>query len=200
MADPLVDLIDSTEANAYLTAEGLTAPANLATIITGVSAAMQAYCNRNFVSQAYTVMLSGNGGNRISLPNFPITAISALSVDGVAVPASSSPTTPGYAFTDTQLVLRGYRFCRGDLNVSLTYTGGFTPGTGSGQMPSDIRLACCEGISAVIASFQYNDPRAVEVKAGGSSIKLGTLADLAKLCLTPNVTSTLNQRARVAPC
>lgn len=200
MADPLVDLVDSSEATAYLTAAGQPAPANLAAIITGVSSVMQQYASRNFVAQPYSVVLDGHGGDRVSLPNFPITAVAAVSVDGVNVPAAANALQSGFVFSETQVLLRGYRFNRGVQNVSLTYTAGYPVGNGAGQMPADLRIACCQGIAAVVASLDYDDPRAIELKSGGSSIKLATAADIERLCLTGDVTSVLNQRARVTPC
>jgi hypothetical protein len=75
----------------------------------------------------------------------------------------------------------------------MTYTAGFS------TVPADLKLACNEGIAAVVASFDYSDPRAIEVKAGGSSIKLGSVAEISRLCLTANVTAVLDQRKRVHP-
>jgi hypothetical protein len=194
VADPLVDLVASADASAYLVESGLAVPATLDKIITAVSAAMQSHANRRFPSQSYAVTLDGPGGGRLSLPNYPITAVGALQVDGVAIPAAVTPTSVGYAFSETQIGLRGMLFCRGFQNVALGYTAGFA------TIPADLSRACCEGIAAVVAAFQYNDPRVVEVKAGGSAIKLGSLVEFSKLCLTSNVTATLEQYKRVHPC
>lgn len=194
MADPLVDLITSQEASNYLADFGLVAPSDLDAIITGVSATMQSYASRNFVSQSYTASLNGQGGDRVSLPNYPITAVAALAIDGVAVPAAQTKTQFGFVFSDTQVLLRGYRFKRGVQNVDLTYTAGFT------SIPADLKHAAKEGVAAVIASFAYDDPRAVEIRAGGSAMKFLTTADIERLCLTGNVTSVLEQTKRVTPC
>lgn len=193
MADALIDLVDAGEATDHLTNAGLTAPANLGEIITGVSAAMQSYANRRFVEQEYTATVDGPGGARLSLPNFPITAVTSFSVDGVEWPEATTATSRGHVFSDTQVMLRGGIICRGIQNVEITYTAGFDP------VPADVRLACCEGIAAVVASFEYNDPRAVEVRSGGTSIKLAT-ADLRKRCLTDFVTGVLDELKRVTPC
>src|SRR4051812_31512044 len=145
MADALVDLVSSSEATAYLTAMGQAAPANLDVIITGVSAVMQEYASRRFVSQPYSVVVNGQGGSLLSLPNFPITAVSAFAVDGVAWQAAQTPTQRGYVFSETQIGLRGGIICRGFQNVSVTYTAGYSP------VPADLKLACNEGIAAVVA-------------------------------------------------
>lgn len=194
MADPLVDLVGSTEATAYLSDMGMAAPGDLDKIITGVSASMQSYANRNFVSQPYTRTLNGNGGDRVSLPDFPITAVSSLSIDGVSVPASASATQAGFVFSETQVLLRAYRFCRGVQNVVIGYTAGFA------TIPADLSRAACEGIAAVVSLFEKGDPRVVEAAAGGTRLKLASAADYDRFCLTPAVTSVLEQRKRVASC
>lgn len=194
MPNALVDLTDNAEATAYLTDAGLAAPADLDKIITGVSAAMQSYASRNFVSQAYAVALDGHGGDRVSLPNTPITVVASLSIDGVTIQPAASALAFGFLFSETQVLLRGYRFCRGVQNVALAYTAGFA------TIPSDLRRAACEAVAAVVAQFDYTDPRAVEFAAGGTKVKLASPSDYERLCLTPGVTSVLNQRARVIPC
>lgn len=194
MPTPLVDLTDSAEATAYLADVGLAVPSDLDKIITGVSAAMQSFASRNFVSQSYSVALDGAGTDRVSLPNTPITAVSALTIDGVNIPAAASALAQGFVFSETQVLLRGYRFCRGVQNVALTYTAGFV------TIPADLRRAACQGVAAVVASFDYTDPRVLEFAAGGTRIKLASQADYERLCLTPDVTAVLTQRARVAPC
>lgn len=193
MSDPL-DLVTLPVAKQALLDAGLTAPADLAGLVTGVSAAMQSYASRTFGSASYTTTRNGDGGCAMSLPNYPITAVASVSVDGVSLPAATTPTGAGFVFSDTQVFLRGHRFCRGIQNVTIAYTAGFA------TVPADIQRACCEGVSAVVAAFEYGDPRAVNVKAGGSGIELGSIAELAKLCLTPNVTMILDQVKRVVPC
>lgn len=193
MADPLVDLISLSELQAYLQDSGLSAPTDIEATITGVSAAMQSYANTNFVSQSYTFWFDGPGGPRKSLPNKPITSVSAVTVDGVSYPASTSPTSRGFIWSDTQVLLRGGVFTRGLQNCSVSYTAGFA------AIPGDIKRACCEGVGAVLAQFQYGDPRAIEMRSGGTAIKLGSLADYARLCLTANVTAVLDQRKRIYP-
>lgn len=193
MPDATVDLVDLNEVSAYLEGAGLIEPIDLDKVITGVSSQFAQYTNRNFVATTYSRVLNGHGGDRMSLPDFPITAVSAVTVDGVPIQASATPVQSGFVFSETQVLLRGYRFCRGVQNVAINYTAGFSP------IPADLRRACCEGVAAIIAQFQYNDPRVIEAASGGTKIKLGAIGDLAKLCLTANVTEVLEQRKRVHP-
>lgn len=195
MSDPLVDLTTSDAAAIHLANVSLTVPSNLDDLITAVSGVLQSYASRRFPSQPYSVMLNGEGGDRLNLPNTPITAVASVQIDGVNVPAAGSPTAYGYVFSDNQVLLRGWRFCEGVQNVAISYTGGFA------QIPAELAQACLEGVGAVIATFQYADPRAIELQAGGSKLVFasGKSNDLANLCLTPNVTQILNQYRRTAP-
>lgn len=196
MADALVDLVTEDEVSLFLDAAGQTAPGNLEGIITGVSAAVQQYLSRNLVSQPYSVVLNGEGGDRIFLPNSPITAVASLQIDGVAMAAAGGPTASGFVFNDNQVFLRGSRFCRGVQNIGLTYTGGYV------EIPADVRHAVCEAILAVVAMLGADDPRAIELQAGDTKLKFPDLsaAQLSDFCLTPNVTAMLSQRRRVVPC
>jgi hypothetical protein len=193
VADPLVDLVGATEATAYLAATGMSAPADLDKIITGVSAAMQSYASRNFVSQSYSRVLNGRGGDRVSLPDYPITAVSAVSVDGVTIQPAATPLQSGFVFSDTQVMLRGFRFSPGVQNVAIAYTAGFA------AVPADLVRAACEGVAAVVAAFDLEDPRVVEAQTGGTRLKLAQPSDYDRFILTPAITGVLEQRKRVVP-
>lgn len=194
MPNPLVDLTDVPSATAFLSENNFAVPSDLDAIITGVSAQMQQFANRNFVSQSYSTVLSGIGGRRLLLPNTPVTAVSSLTIDDEAIPASTGRYVPGYVFDDLGIWLRYYDFCRGPLNIALTYTAGYA------TVPQDLARACCEGVAAVIAAMATGDPRVVEVKAGGSSFRYASDSkSLADVCLTPNVTRVLMNRLRGAP-
>lgn len=199
MADPLIDLVTLSEAKAALAGASIPSPADsvLEAMITGVSTQFQSYLSRNLVSQPYSVVLDGSGGDRISLPNTPITAVTDLSVDGRAWSAASSPTAAGVVFSETQVYLRGGRFTRGVQNVVLTYTAGYSP------IPEDIKRAVYEALCAILAMFAITgDPRTIEFKAGDTAFKLasGTVVELSKVCISGNITSVLNERRRVVPC
>lgn len=194
MADPLTDLTSVAAATPYLAAAGLAAPADLDAIVTAVSAEMQSYASRNFVSQDYSVTLNGLGGVRLVLPNTPVTAIKSLTVGNLTIPAAPDAVSYGYVADEWGVWLRGYDFCRGIQNVALTYTAGYT------AIPMDLQEAALEAVAAYVAARANGDPRAIVLKAGGSQITYARdNADLAAICFTANVTSVLNQRRRVAP-
>lgn len=187
---PNVDLATAAEAVAYLKAHGEACSGDIQALLTAVSAQIQSYLSRNIPSQSYTVTLDGVGGSRVSLPNTPITAVDSVSVDGLAIQPAASPTCYGFVFSKSQVLLRGAIFSRGVQNITIEYTAGYA------TVPADIKLACLEGILAIMGT---DDPRATSLKAGNSAIEFGDLETLAGLCLTQNVTGILNQYRRVAP-
>lgn len=192
-ANEKVDLVTVAVAQAYLTAAKVTYTGDLQALVTAVSAQIQSYISRNIPSQDYSLTVDGPGGNAVLLKNTPVTAVASVSVDGQNIPAAASPSQFGFVFSHSQIKLRGSIFCRGVLNVAIAYTGGFA------TIPADLAQACLEGIEAVIAAIQTQDPRATMLKAGDSAIAFGHAGEIAQLVLTPNVTSILNQWRRVAP-
>ena len=188
-----VDLVVAADALAYLTAAKVTYGGDLQALVTAVSAIIQSYISRAIPSQSHSFTVDGRGGNAQLVRNYPITAVASVSVDGVAISPAADATQSGFVFSTTEIKLRGYRFCRGVMNVAIAYTGGFT------TIPADLKQACFEGIEAVVAAAQSQDPRATMLKAGDSAIAFGHAADMAQLVLTPSVTSILSQWRRVAP-
>ena len=50
----------------------------------------------------------------LPLSNYPVSAVSSLTIDGVSIPAAANAQGSGYLFAPTKLVLvGGYRFWRG---------------------------------------------------------------------------------------
>lgn len=92
----------------------------------------------SLISRAYTRIFSGRGTDRLSLPIWPVTSVSALTIGGVAVPASTwsggSIDQPGYILEpwagDDSPAMQGIRmldrtFTPGLQNISVTFTAGF---------------------------------------------------------------------------
>lgn len=107
----------------------------LAALVSGVSAWIQNWLERQILSAPYTKTVNGNGKQTLFLANTPITAVTALVVDGVSIPARTSVTGSGYTFDDDAIYLVNYCFTRGVQNVQLGYTGGLA------SVPADLDLA-----------------------------------------------------------
>jgi hypothetical protein len=112
----------------------------LTRLITAASRFIQSWLNRQLASGDWQEVRDGTGGQRLAFANFPVSAVLALSIDGLEIPPASSDGGygAGFVFTPTELALRGYVFTRRAQNVIVTYTAGFT------TIPPDIAQACIE--------------------------------------------------------
>jgi hypothetical protein len=135
----MADLTNLANVKQWLGIATTTDDALLTRLVSAASDYIQTWLNRTFASAAYTEVRDGNGGAKLMFSNYPVTAVASVVIDGVAIPASTGPTAPGYTFSQTQLFLRGsYRFTRDMQNVSVTYTAGYA------QIPNEIAQACIE--------------------------------------------------------
>jgi hypothetical protein len=107
----------------------------LASLVSGVSRWVQKWLSRTIISAVYAETLNGNGKEAIFLVNTPITAVSSVVVNGVAIPARTSVLGNGYTFDEDAIYLVGYCFTKGVKNIQLGYTAGFA------DVPEDLELA-----------------------------------------------------------
>src|SRR5579862_2403078 len=94
-------------------------------LITAASGFILTWLDRDLTQQSYGETRDGTGGTRLALGNTPVTAVSSVAIDGVAIPPMPDAVSPGYGFSATQLVLRGFAFTRGAQNVAVSYTAGY---------------------------------------------------------------------------
>lgn len=144
------DLCTLAELKAWLPNQGNNDDANLQSLISnGSFVILNQYLNRPHILAPVLGTLSetydGNGSDRLLPRNFPIISVSAVSVDGVAIPASQGFSTgshvAGYLLDSRRVMLRGFRFCRGLQNVSITYTAGYS------SVPVDLKQAAIEAFA-----------------------------------------------------
>jgi hypothetical protein len=110
----------------------------LTRLITAASQFILTWLDRTLVQQSYSEARNGTGGTSLAFGNTPVSAVSALAIDGVAIPPAPDAVSPGYAFSATRLYLRGYAFTRGAQNVVLAYTAGYA------ATPPEVEQACIE--------------------------------------------------------
>jgi phage gp36-like protein len=151
-------------------------------LLTSASVAIESYCNRDFVSKAYTKTFDGSGGNALVLPDYPITAVASVTVNGQTIPAAASVTGTGYSFSENTIVLNGYIFTRGWANITVTYTAGYT------TIPDDLVQACCGTVQYWLNDRQRGGETSRSM--GGQTITYST-EDMPKW-----VKTILNQRKR----
>lgn len=115
---------------------------------------VQSIINRNILSATYTENFNGFGGNMYFPPNYPITAVSSLTIDGANIPLSTNGSA-GYLFTHSFIGLKGgYVFTPGIVNVTLTYTAGYE------QTPEDLEQAVIE-----LIGLRYREMERIGLKS-----------------------------------
>jgi hypothetical protein len=120
--------------------------AQIARIITAASGFILRSLQRTLVSQSYIETRNGSGGRELMLRQAPVTALASLCVDGVAIPAAADALSVGYALDGESgmVYLRGYAFCRGVQNVTVSYSAGYLVGGEAQAVPGSApyQLGC----------------------------------------------------------
>lgn len=112
----------------------------LSRLITAASQFIQSWLQRQIAVADWIEIRDGNGGQRLTFANSPVTGVLSLSIDGLSIPPAPADGGygTGYVFSPIELALRGYVFSRRAQNVVVTYTAGYR------NVPPDIAQACIE--------------------------------------------------------
>lgn len=94
-----------------------------------------------FFADTYTERYDGKGTDALLLRWRPVLEVTAVAIDGVAVPAGSDGAMAGFVFDTSAVYYRGGRFPKGRQNVLVTHRGGFADG---GPEAEDLRNGCAE--------------------------------------------------------
>ena len=139
----MADLTTLANVKAWMAITGSADDALLSRLITAASAYIESWLNRRFAIATYSELRDGSGADSICVKNYPIISVQNVTINGVPIVAASDPQGIGYLVNEpgTAIYLRGYAFLRDRLNVSLTYTAGFS------AIPPDIEQACIDLIS-----------------------------------------------------
>jgi hypothetical protein len=101
--------------------------AQLQRLLDEVSAWFLNQINRGaLLTATYTERRNGYGGDSMVPKFYPLTAVSAVKVNGVGIPQSPDGIQGGFIFDEFTIYTVGcYRFRKGRLNVELDYTAGY---------------------------------------------------------------------------
>jgi hypothetical protein len=101
--------------------------AQLQRLLDEVSAWFLNQINRGaLLTATYTERRNGYGGDSMVPKFYPLTAVSAVTVNGVSIPQSPDGIQGGFIFDELTIYTVGcYRFRKGRLNVELDYTAGY---------------------------------------------------------------------------
>lgn len=137
----MADLTTLAAAKLYLgiATTDTTSDTLLSSLITAYSQWVRTYCNRDFNSQNYEAWRNGRDQTYLLLPEYPITAIILLEIDGIAIPAQPGFGQYGYRFTTDRIVVEGdLAFNWGVQNIHIQWTAGYA------SIPADIAQAVNE--------------------------------------------------------
>lgn len=109
----------------------------LTSLISSASSWVENWVNRTLSSATYSERYNGTGNYSMMVKNYPITAISSMTVNGVAVSASDGISV-GYLFDNNTIIMIGNKISKGIQNVTVSYTAGYT------TIPQDIKQVVIE--------------------------------------------------------
>jgi hypothetical protein len=181
------DLCTLDQVKAYLPAMQTvtTDDALLSGLITAISAFMATYCSRVFQSANYQETYSGQHTRRLTLRQFPVTAVISLSISGMNIPASADGVQPGYVWDQYGIDLIGYIFQQGWGNIAVSYIAGYS------QTPPDLSQACVE-----LVALHYLERTRLGHKSKGLEREVVTFITEA---MPAGVQATLDRYRRVSP-
>lgn len=178
-------LTTAAAVKAYKPITGTELDALINSLVPRASAAIETYLSRKIESTAHVEIRDGNGGRSMMLKQYPVTAVSAVTVDGQPIPQSSGFGASGWRLANRSLVLDGYSFAHGDANVQIEYTAGYA------TVPPDIEQACIETILLALERRSHIDVSSKSL--AGETISYIT-ADL-----PPSARKALDPHRSVAP-
>ncbi|HEY1525625.1 MAG TPA: hypothetical protein VGH51_05240 [Candidatus Angelobacter sp.] len=139
------DLCTVAELKAWLPNQGNNDDVTLQSLISNASLQVLQYLDRPHllaaVIGALTENYDGNDSNRLLPRQYPIMAVSSVSIDNLPVPQATTSVAAGFLWDTRRILLRGFRFCRGLQNVQVTYTAGFS------AVPLDLKQAAIEAFA-----------------------------------------------------
>ena len=143
MATTPITTVDAFKAYAGIT--NTNQDALIVTMIPQAQMALGNFCNRDFASETVTEYRDGNGSRRMLMAHYPLTAVSAVYVDGVSIPLSPNPPVgAGYSFPPLgrAIYMQNYAFNMGMRNCVITLTAGYGDAGNLAPWPVDLVLAC----------------------------------------------------------
>lgn len=158
----------------------------LSLLIPQISDEIRTYTNRDIYPVTnYGETRDGNGRSAMTVLQYPIASVTGVTINGVPIPALSTPTGLGYGYDKNSIRLQGYVFTKGVQNVSIAYSAGYA------VLPPVIERACIE-----LIAHRFEGKNRVGVKSksqGAQNVTFDTSA------LPESVATILKQWGRPYP-
>lgn len=138
---------------------------DLTRLLNSFSAVFERETRRTIAETDYVYRCDGNGKSELFLPEYPITEVASVIIDGTAIDAAeenedTGEYSEGWYLEDNVLYLEGYTFPRGSRNVRVAYSAGY------GTVPDDIQQC----IISMVA-YQYRGKGHIGLRSEASSEK-----------------------------
>ena len=157
-------LVTADEADAFLQNQNADNDDVIEMIINAVSQDFATFAGRLFVSATYTAFkLDGNGMRHLYLPNWPVSALTSIAEDDVALTLD----TDFYADLENGCLERiGRPWRKATQNILITDTAGYV----FASLPWDIKLAALKEIQRQYQIFQHKGEGELSRSIQGSSV------------------------------
>lgn len=184
----MADLCLLNDVKRYLGIQTANEDILLGYLITGASAWVENFTNRTFLTSSYSEESIGKDQTSYFFRQYPVTTVASMTVDGVAVPQSTSPTANGWRLVNAYMArLIGYNLAR-DSVVQVSYTAGYAS---LAALPQDIPMAVME-----IVALRFREKEWI----GKHSETLQTqVVSFTNSDVPADVRKTLQQYNRVVP-
>lgn len=160
--------------------------AELTRMLDASSVVAEAFVERTFATGARAEKRSGHNRDVLYLKDWPVTAVSSVVMDGVAIPVSSDGIQIGYQFDSESIYYIGANFTAGRRNVTISYTAGYT------TIPADVVHAVIE-----IAAQTYREKQWIGLQS--KSLASETVAYL-RNGIPDSAADTLRRYRRMYAC
>ncbi|GHH09352.1 hypothetical protein GCM10008023_05930 [Sphingomonas glacialis] len=121
----MTDLTTLANFKAYAGVTGGDDDTAIQALISAYSGYVRQYCNRDFTLGSYSRTFDGRNQTRQMLPQYPVQSVTAVQIDTQVVPLQATFGQAGFRFDAQSVMLNGYRFCRGEGNVLISWTAGY---------------------------------------------------------------------------
>ena len=150
----------------------------LTTLVSQVSAAVEAHCRRTFADTNYTEHHDGDLAREIPLRQYPIISITSVHEDPARTFAASALiSSDDYTFNGPSgILLIDYRLPRGNRNVKVVYRAGYA------TLPPDVVLATNAWVGAIYNRRKSGGSMSESLGNFSTSYEVGPMpADVAKM-------------------
>ena len=124
-------------------------------LIIAESVFIESWLGRKYGTSSYTDIYSGSGGTEHQFWNYPVIAVTSLTIDGKTINEAETIQDTGYMVYVNRLLLFGHVFSWGKNNCRVEYNAGE-------DVPADVGQACIE-----LVAIRYKNRDRIGLKSKG---------------------------------